>query len=132
MSIKQPRVLLIEDEFKLAQYLYLEFQDAGYDVTMAHSGLTGIELLMAQPFDLVVLDWNLPQLSGLAICERLRMWCDRALIVMMTAYDDPDKRRMAYRAGVDEYLIKPFSVDQIMGSLNCLLATNRFSVISNL
>ncbi len=121
MRTARPCVLVIEDELRLAQCLSLELQDAGYDVTIAHSGPEGLNALMTQWFDLVVLDWNLPQLSGLEICQRLRAQQTLTPVVMMTAYDDVSRRKAAYHAGVDEYLIKPFSVDaiaQLLGRLS--------------
>ncbi|MGF1535421.1 MAG: response regulator transcription factor [Elainellaceae cyanobacterium] len=129
MCTVKPRVLLVEDELRLAQCLCLELQDAGYDVTMAHSGIKGLNALRAQSFDLVLLDWNLPQVSGLDICRQLRTKRDRSPVVMMSAYDDQDRQQMAYRAGVDEYLIKPFSVDQITILIGRFLSTDCGNVV---
>ncbi|GAB5492474.1 MAG: response regulator transcription factor [Phototrophicaceae bacterium] len=107
------RILLIEDETRIAQFVERGLIYEGYRVNVAHDGQTGLQIARDNPPDLVILDWMLPGLDGLEVCKRLRA-ASGIPIVMLTAKDDVKDRVMGLDAGADDYLIKPFSIDELM------------------
>ena len=107
------RILIIEDEARIAQFVERGLIYEGYRVNVAHDGHTGLQIARDNPPDLVILDWMLPGLDGLEVCKRLRAAGDIP-IIMLTAKDDVKDRVMGLDAGADDYLIKPFSIDELM------------------
>lgn len=107
------RILIIEDETRIAQFVERGLIYEGYRVNVAHDGQTGLQIARDNPPDLVVLDWMLPGLDGLEVCKRLRA-AGEIPIIMLTAKDDVKDRVMGLDAGADDYLIKPFSIDELM------------------
>ena len=118
------RVLLVDDEHKLTDLLRLELDVEGYDVDVASVGASGLIRSRAEPTpDLIILDWNLPDFSGIDICQRLRAGGITIPILMLTGHDEITDRVKALDAGVDDYLIKPFSIDELMARLRpCTVA----------
>lgn len=107
-------VLLIEDEVAIARLLELDLCDAGYQVSVAHDGLTGWQMAQTQAPDIVVLDWELPRLTGLEVCQRLRDAGKLMPIIFATALGDDLRRKAALRAGGTDYLVKPFSSERLL------------------
>ncbi|MBG1266896.1 response regulator transcription factor [Nostoc sp. WHI] len=107
-------ILLVEDEVKLARFIELELNYEGYQVSVAYDGLTAITAARELHLDLVILDWVLPGLSGLEICRRLRSADDKVPIILLTVKDEVSDRIAGLDAGADDYLVKPFSVDQLL------------------
>jgi two-component system, OmpR family, response regulator MprA len=110
------RVLLIEDEARIAQFIERGLIYEGYRVSVARDGQTGLGIARD---DLVILDWMLPGLDGLEVCKRLRAASD-VPILMLTAKDDVKDRVTGLDAGADDYLVKPFSVDELMARVRAL------------
>jgi DNA-binding response OmpR family regulator len=108
------KILLIEDEVKLAQFIEMELSCEGYEVNMAHDGLTGLTLARTAVPDLVILDWMMPGLSGIEICRRLRATGSKVPIVLVTAKDEISDRVAGLDAGADDYVIKPFSIEELL------------------
>jgi two-component system response regulator MprA len=113
------RVLLIEDEARIAQFIERALIYDGYRVSVARDGQSGLAIARDNPPDLVVLDWMLPGLDGLEVCKRLRAASD-VPILMLTAKDDVKDRVLGLDAGADDYLVKPFSVDELMARVRAL------------
>ncbi len=113
------RILLIEDEARIAQFIERALIYEGYRVNVARDGQTGLAVARDTPPDLVVLDWMLPGLDGLEVCKRLRAAGD-VPILMLTAKDDIKDRVSGLDAGADDYLVKPFSVDELMARVRAL------------
>jgi two-component system response regulator MprA len=113
-------VLLIEDEARIAQFIERGLIYEGYRVSVARDGQTGLAAARDNPPDLVVLDWMLPGLDGLEVCKRLRAAGDTP-ILMLTAKDDIKDRVTGLDAGADDYLVKPFSVEELMARIRALL-----------
>lgn len=107
------RILIIEDEARIAQFVERGLIYEGYRVNVAHDGQTGLQTARDNPPDLVILDWMLPGLDGLEVCKRLRA-ASEVPIVMLTAKDDVKDRVLGLDAGADDYIIKPFSIDELM------------------
>lgn len=112
------RILLVDDEVRLTELLRLELDVEGYDVEVASNGATGLIKARSQPEpDLIVLDWNLPDFSGVDICQRIRSSGVTTPILMLTGHDDIADRVKALDAGVDDYLVKTFFNRRIDGSV---------------
>ena len=115
------RVLVVDDEEKLTDLLRLELDVEGYDVKVASDGASGLIQSQTNPTpDLIILDWNLPDFSGIDICQRIRAHGVTTPILMLTGHDEVTDRVKALDAGVDDYLIKPFSIDELMARLRAM------------
>ena len=113
------RILVIEDEARIAQFVERGLIYEGYRVNVARDGIAGLAIARDNPPDLVILDWMLPELDGLEVCKRLRAASD-VPILMLTAKDDVSDRVTALDTGADDYLVKPFSVDELMARVRAL------------
>lgn len=114
------RILLVEDEAKLARSLARGLQEEGHTVDCCERGLDAFEQAEATPYDMVVLDWMLPDMDGLAI---LRQWRARGLqvpVLMLTARGSVNERVLGLRAGADDYLVKPFAFDELLARMDAL------------
>lgn len=115
------RVLVVDDERRLTELLKLELDVEGYDVEVASDGATGLIRAKTSPTpDLIILDWNLPDFSGIDICQRIRAGGLTTPILMLTGHDEITDRVTALDAGVDDYLVKPFSLDELMARLRAM------------
>lgn len=108
------QILIIEDELEMANAVKMELDFEGYEVTLARDGITGLNTIRQFNFDLILLDWKLPDLSGLEICRRLRQTAERAPIIFTTVQSDISDRVRGLDAGADDYLTKPFSVEELL------------------
>ena len=115
------RILLVEDEEKLAKFVELELSYEGYDVSVAHDGLTGLMTARDLNPDLIVLDWMMPGLSGVEVCRRLRQTGFQVPIILLTAKDDVSDRVEGLDAGADDYVVKPFSIEELLARVRAHL-----------
>ena len=113
------RILIIEDEARIAQFIERGLIYEGYRVDVARDGQTGLTIARDSPPDLVILDWMLPGIDGLEVCKRLRT-ASATPILMLTARDTVEDRITGLDAGADDYLVKPFSVDELMARVRAL------------
>jgi len=111
------RILLVEDDPKLSQFIASELSLEGYQVTVATNGLDGLTIARDTQPDLVILDWMLPEISGLDVCTRLRKTGVQVPIIMLTAKDEISDRVTGLNAGADDYLIKPFSIEELLARI---------------
>ncbi|MDJ0508632.1 MAG: response regulator transcription factor [Crocosphaera sp.] len=118
-------ILLVEDEAKLAQFIELELKYEGYQVTVANDGLLGLTNAREGNFDLILLDWMLPGISGLEICKRLRQTGSQVPIILVTAKDDISDRVAGLDAGADDYIVKPFSLEELLARIRASLRRNQ-------
>ena len=118
--MSRERILIIEDEARIAQFLERGLIYEGFQVSVAADGQAGLTVARDNPPDLVILDWMLPGLDGLEVCRRLRAAGDVA-ILMLTARDDVKDRVSGLDAGADDYLVKPFSIDEMIARVRALL-----------
>jgi len=115
------RILLVEDDPKLAKFIESELSLEGYHVTVAPNGLDGLTIARdAQP-DLLILDWMLAGISGLDICLRLRSTGVQVPIIMLTAKDEVPERVTGLNAGADDYVTKPFSMEELLARVKARL-----------
>lgn len=114
------KILLVEDESKIARFLELELAYEGYEVTVAADGRTGLEKALSGEADLVVLDLMLPQLSGIEVCRRLRQTSDLP-VIMLTAKDDVCDKVNGLDTGADDYMTKPFAIEELLARIRNIL-----------
>lgn len=114
------RVLVVEDEPKIAAFLKRGLEENAYAVDVARDGEEGLAWAQAFPYDLIILDIMLPKLDGVTLCRRLRAEGNRANILMLTAKDDIEDRVTGLDAGADDYLVKPFAFRELLARLRAL------------
>lgn len=114
------RILVIEDEERIRQFLNRGLNYEGYRVDIAADGQTGLDLARDFPPDLVLLDLMLPGIDGIEVCKQLRAVSD-VPILMLTAKETIEDRVAGLDAGADDYLIKPFAFDELMARVRALL-----------
>jgi DNA-binding response OmpR family regulator len=115
------RILLVEDDLKLAGFIGEELTLEGYQVTVAHNGLDGLMIAREIQPDLLILDWMLPGISGLDLCLRLRSTGIQVPIIMLTAKDEIPDRVAGLNAGADDYVTKPFSIEELLARVKARL-----------
>ena len=108
------QILVVEDEVEMAKAVKTELEFEGYQVSLAHDGLTGLSTVRQSNFDLILLDWMLPGMTGVEICRRLRQTANPVPIIFITAQNEISDRVSGLDAGADDYLIKPFSVEELL------------------
>lgn len=113
-------VLIVEDERHLIAYLKRGLEEQGYAVDIAYTGREALDWTDMASFDVIVLDILLPELDGIAVCQTLRQQGVRTPILMLTARDTIDDRVIGLDAGADDYLIKPFSMRELLARLRAL------------
>jgi two-component system response regulator MprA len=119
------RVLVVDDEPSVRQALDEALRFSGYDVVVAGDGAAAIAALRSMPIDALILDLMLPRLGGLQVCQRLRAEGDRVPILVLTARDAVGDRVAGLDAGADDYLVKPFALDELLARLRALLRRAR-------
>lgn len=118
--MSKKKILIVEDEQKIARFLELELKYEGYDVTIANNGREGFELGKSPDIDLIILDLMLPGLSGIEVCRRLRQTSD-VPVIMLTAKDDISDKVTGLDIGADDYMTKPFAVEELLARIRVLL-----------
>jgi len=118
------RILVVEDERKIARFLELELKHEGYEVDTAGDGRTGLDKALEWNPDLIVLDLMLPELSGIEVCRRLRHESD-VPIIMLTAKDDVSDKVMGLDMGADDYMTKPFAIEELLARIRVALRKPR-------
>ncbi|BAU66091.1 two component transcriptional regulator [Stanieria sp. NIES-3757] len=121
------RILLVEDEVKLARFIELELKSEGYQISVAHDGITGLAMARESPPDLAILDWMLPGLTGVEICRRLRSTGNLVPVIFITGRDEISDRVMGLDAGADDYVVKPFSIEELLARIRAHLRRNQKS-----
>lgn len=121
MSDQPQRLVIVDDDPELLQFLMEELKGAGYDCVGVDNGQQALLHLRQNTVDLALLDWSLPDLSGVEICARLRRTDDRTPVLMLTARDGIEERVHALDTGVDDYLVKPFDVKELHARVRACL-----------
>ncbi|MCS7177040.1 MAG: response regulator transcription factor [Candidatus Kapabacteria bacterium] len=114
-------ILLIEDERKLAAFLKHVLEEESYSVDVAYDGETGVEMAQQRVYDAIILDIMLPKLDGFAVLSRLRTQGDTTPVIVLTARGTPEERVMGLDLGADDYLPKPFHLEELLARLRSVL-----------
>jgi len=115
------RILIVEDEQKMANFIERGLKEEGYAVDTAYDGQQGWEYVSGNEYDLIVLDIMLPKMSGLALCDKIRKAGKRTPVLILTARDAIEDKIKGLDQGADDYLTKPFSFDELLARLRALL-----------
>jgi DNA-binding response OmpR family regulator len=128
------RILIIEDQEKLANSIKKGLENIGYAVDMAHDGATGLRKIQASPenFDLIILDIMLPELDGISLCKKIRSEHIMTPVLMLTAKDTLDDKIDGLDVGADDYLVKPFEFDELTARMRALLRRPKVALETNL
>src|SRR5262245_30060396 len=106
-------ILLVEDEKKIADTLQAGLGEEGFDVDLAYNGLEGKKLYLSNPYDLIILDINMPFLNGYELCKIIRENDKRIPIIMLTALNFTDNKIEGFDSGADDYIVKPFEFREL-------------------
>lgn len=117
-KVKQ-RILIIEDEKNLARFVDLELTHEGYETAICTDGRSGLEMALNEDWDVILLDLMLPELNGLEVCRRIRPIKDTPIIIM-TARDSVIDRVSGLDQGADDYIVKPFAIEELLARLRAL------------
>ncbi|MFI6511142.1 response regulator transcription factor [Streptosporangium sp. NPDC050855] len=121
------RVLVVDDEPALREALQSSLEFEGYRVGLAPDGQAALEALEREPYELVLLDVMMPRLDGLTACRRLRAAGNHLPVLMLTARDAVGDRVSGLDAGADDYLVKPFELDELLARVRALLRRGALS-----
>lgn len=114
------RILVIEDEKKVAEFVARGLRDKGFAVDMASEGQSGLEMAKAGDYDLIILDLMLPGLSGIEVLKRIRQHGSQMPILILTAQADTSEKVTNFEAGADDYLTKPFAFEELLVRVKAL------------
>lgn len=114
------RILIVEDEDKIARFMELELIHEGYEVEVVDNGKKALEKMKKQPeYDLIILDIMLPEISGMEVCSQIREFSEIP-IIMVTAKDSTSDKVAGLDCGADDYITKPFSIEELLARIRAL------------
>lgn len=120
MAPTMQRILVVDDEAQVTDFIQPFLEEEGYAVTIAHNGEEALSLAQAQPPDLAIIDWMLPGMNGIELCIRLRTW-KQIGIIMVTARAEEQDKLMGLEMGADDYIVKPFSLRELAARIRSVL-----------
>lgn len=119
--MNKKKLLIIEDEIALAEILQKQFEEADFRVNIAFDGYIGKKMVESTPYDLIILDLNLPLISGFDLCVDIRKSKNSVPVIMLTALATLENKLNGFNAGADDYLTKPFEFKELLARVNALL-----------
>lgn len=130
----QRRILLVEDEQRIADTLRFGLKEQGFEVEVAYDGTLGYKLFQSLSFNLIVLDINLPGTNGYELCKLIRLSNPQIPVIMLTALNSLEEKIEGYDAGADDYIIKPFEFKELLMKIRVLLrrAGNNLIPVGNI
>lgn len=114
-------ILIVEDEKKIAESLKQGLEECGYEVMIAYDGLIGEEMINNHSYNLILLDVNLPGMNGIELCKKVRQKDIKIPILMLTTFGSITDKVNGFDAGADDYLVKPFSFDELIVRIKALI-----------
>lgn len=115
------RILLVEDEKRLADFVKKGLEEEYYTVDVALDGAAGFELFQSSPYDLIIVDIMLPKMDGFALCQKIRVLNNQVPVLMLTARSSVEDRVKGLDTGADDYLVKPFAFSELSARVRALL-----------
>lgn len=115
------KILVVEDNQKLAKYIGLMLTEAAYVVDQVHDGLSGERRILSGEYDLIILDLMLPDKDGLSVCKAVRQEGGVVPILMLTARGETEDKILGLDSGADDYLVKPFAMEELLARVRSLL-----------
>src|SRR5690554_2312946 len=119
------KILIIEDDLRVAELIQRGLSEQGFTPSLAYDGLSGKKLIDQNPYDLVITDIILPKMDGIDLCKHIRETQPEMPIIMLTALGTTDDKVEGFDAGADDYLVKPFEMRELLARIRALL--NRFN-----
>lgn len=119
-------ILVVEDEVKIARFIQLELKYEGYNVDISHDGREGLNMAVQGNYDLIILDVMLPSLNGMEVLRRLRQVSD-VTVIMLTAKGDVMDKVMGLDIGADDYMTKPFAIEELLARIRVALKRRKVS-----
>ena len=126
------RILIIEDEIGISNFLSQGLEEEGFDITVANNGITGLELALNRKPNLILIDWMLPKLSGIDVCRKIREKNKEVPIIFLTARDTIKETIDGLKAGANDYIKKPFSFDELLERIKVHFRNNNKNEIITL
>lgn len=124
------KILIIEDEIKIARFIELELNYEGYSVEQVHDGRIGLQKSLEGNFDLIILDVMLPSLNGIEVLRRLRQNSE-VPVIMLTAKDDIMDKVMGLDNGADDYVTKPFAIEELLARIRVALKRKKIEAAAS-
>jgi DNA-binding response OmpR family regulator len=121
------KVLIVEDEVKVASFISKGLEEEGYNVEVAYDGKKGIELIQGSTYDIVLLDLMIPEVDGLEVLKNIRAWGINTPVLIITAKSSKEDVIKGLDTGSDDYLTKPFSFEELLARIRALLRRSRKS-----
>ena len=118
-------ILVVEDEKGIIDFLKQGLEEEGFDVATADNGADGLELALTSSFDIILLDWMLPKMTGLEVCNAIRMENSKVPILFLTAKDTVEETIEGLKAGANDYMKKPFSFDELLERIKVQLRNQK-------
>jgi len=115
------KILIVEDEQRLAEVLKKQFEEHGFSVEIASDGYIGKQLVASKSYNLIILDINLPLINGYDLCEEIRKTNSIIPIIMLTALGTSDNKVIGFEVGADDYVLKPFDFRELLARVNVFL-----------
>jgi two-component system, OmpR family, copper resistance phosphate regulon response regulator CusR len=126
------RLLLIEDEEKLTATLQRQLHREGFEVSVSYDGLTAREMISSGVYHLIILDLNLPGISGTELLEYMRKTGDRTPVLILSARDKIEDKLQGFNIGADDYLVKPFDINELVARIKAILYRAGFRQVTKL
>lgn len=130
MEEKKKRILIVEDETNIAYTLAYNIMNAGYSCDIAHDGETGLEKALTDTFDLILLDLMLPKMDGFTVCKNIRQKLSTPVIILTARVEEADKI-MGLDIGADDYVTKPFSINELLSRIKANIRRNRGELVTS-
>lgn len=128
--MSQTKVLIIEDEPKVASFIKVGLEENGYYADIANDGATGAQKAIHNSYNAIILDLNLPQMNGYEVCKKIRLHNLDVPVLMLTALGTTEDKLQGFESGADDYLVKPFEFRELLARIKALLKRNQ-SAVSN-
>jgi two-component system response regulator ArlR len=119
------KILVVEDEKGIIDFLKQGLEEEGFDVATADNGADGLKLALASSFDIILLDWMLPKMTGLEVCNAIRKENSKVPILFLTAKDTVEETIEGLKAGANDYMKKPFSFDELLERIKVQLRNQK-------
>jgi len=126
------RILVVEDERKVAEFIRRGLREEGYSVDVAYDGEEGHFLATSGEYDLIILDLMIPKIDGISLCKKLREAKITAPVIMLTAKDTIKDKVLGLNSGADDYLTKPFAFQELLARIRAILRKNNLQITTML
>ena len=128
MNTAPKKILIVEDEPDVLQFIKQGLEENGFDIDFAYDGECGKKLALSNKYDVIILDIIIPQINGLALCKKIRDHDKTTKILLLTALGTLDDKLEGFEAGADDYLVKPFDFRELLARVNVLVKRTSDSV----